>query len=133
MNAPVVVYHPRKQAAKHIKDKYGQPVTNSLLAKLAVYGGGPPFRKTGGEAIYEELDLDLWAESRIGPKIHSTAELTVGRTKSKGRPPRSQVDAAKAKAEAAANLARKEAEAKRLAAVERRKPKVKSERRSDAV
>jgi hypothetical protein len=82
-----IVYHGRKGAAKHIKDKYAQPVSPSLLAKLAVYGGGPPFRKTGGEAIYEESDLDLWAKGRIGPKINSTAELTVGRTKSKGRPP----------------------------------------------
>jgi hypothetical protein len=87
MDEPVVVYHRRKPAAKFIRDKYAQPVTDSLLAKLAIYGGGPPFRKIGGEAIYEEGDLDLWAKGRIGPKVHSTAELTVGRTKSKGRPP----------------------------------------------
>ena len=45
------------------------------------------FRKIAGDAIYEESDLDIWAESRIGPKVHSTAELTVGRTQFKGLPP----------------------------------------------
>jgi hypothetical protein len=62
--------------------------------------GGPPFRKISGDAIYEQDDLDAFALSRIGPKVHSTSELTIGRTKSKGRPPakkgerRTKVDAA---------------------------------------
>jgi hypothetical protein len=94
-----VVYHRRKSAAQYIKNKYAQSVTSSLLAKLACKGGGPPYRLAGGDAIYEEPDLDAYALGRLGKKIASTAELTVGRTKSKGRPPkigerRTSVDAA---------------------------------------
>jgi hypothetical protein len=82
------VFYRRKEAAQFLQDKYRQSVSDGLLAKLACKGGGPLFRKIGGDAIYEEDDLHRWAKGRIGPKFHSTAELTVGRTKSKGRPPK---------------------------------------------
>jgi hypothetical protein len=81
-----VVYHRRRAAAEYIRNKYAQSVSPNLLSKLAVNGGGPPFRKIGGDAIYEESDLDAYAQSRIGRKISSTAELTVGRLKRKTHP-----------------------------------------------
>jgi hypothetical protein len=85
-----VVYHRRKGAAKYIEEKYNQSVSASKLAKLAVYGGGPPYRNINGDTIYEESDLDLWAEDRMGPKIRSTSELEhrPGWEKPKGRPPK---------------------------------------------
>jgi hypothetical protein len=92
MTAPLTKYYRRKAAAKFIKEKYQQSVSESLLAKLACKGGGPLFRKIQGDAIYEEEDLDAYALSRIGPKVASTAELTVGRSKSTGRPPAKKVE-----------------------------------------
>jgi hypothetical protein len=99
MTAPLPVFYRRKDAAKYLKEKYAQSIGDSLLSKLACKGGGPPFRKIAGDAIYEQDDLDAFAISRIGPKINSTSELTIGRAKSKGRPPkkverRTSVDAA---------------------------------------
>jgi hypothetical protein len=81
-----IVYRGRRAAAEYIRNKYAQSVSTNLLSKLAVNGGGPAFRKIGGDAIYEESDLDAYALSRIGPKINSTAELTVGRLKRKTHP-----------------------------------------------
>jgi hypothetical protein len=81
-----IVYRGRRAAAEYIRNKYAQSVSSNLLSKLAISGGGPPFRKIGGDAIYEEGDLDVFAQSRIGPKINSTAELTVGRLKRKSHP-----------------------------------------------
>ena len=34
------VFHNRKSAAEHVKNKYGQTVTVGSLAKLACKGGG---------------------------------------------------------------------------------------------
>jgi hypothetical protein len=87
MADPLTVYYRRKDAAEYLRNKYRQSVNNNLLSKLACKGGGPKFRKIGGDAIYEEGDLDAFAIGRLGPKFSSTSELTVGRTKSKGRPP----------------------------------------------
>lgn len=34
------------------------------LAKLRVYGGGPPYIKAGSRVIYDTRDLDPWMASR---------------------------------------------------------------------
>lgn len=66
--------HRRGSAGQYLVHKYGfgAPAT---LAKLAVVGGGPPFRKAGRIPLYEEDGLDEWARSRIGALIHSTSEI----------------------------------------------------------
>jgi hypothetical protein len=84
MTAALPVFYRRKDAAKYMTQKYAQSIGENLLAKLACKGGGPPFRKIAGDAIYEQDDLDAFALSRIGPKVYSTSELTSA--KSKGRP-----------------------------------------------
>src|SRR5262249_59966692 len=38
----------RAEAAEHIQQKWGYPCSPRTLAKYAVIGGGPPFRKAGG-------------------------------------------------------------------------------------
>jgi hypothetical protein len=43
------------------------------LKKLRVEGGGPRFVKAGKRVIYEDRDLDAWAESK---KVGSTSEAT---------------------------------------------------------
>jgi hypothetical protein len=56
-------------------DTYGFPCSRQWLAKLAVVGGGPLYRKAGRTPIYETPELDRWAEARIGPPQRSTSDL----------------------------------------------------------
>ena len=65
----------RSDAATYITDRYGFPCSRQWLAKLAVIGGGPVFRKAGRYPVYEPSELDRWAEARIGPRQRSTSEV----------------------------------------------------------
>ena len=65
----------RSDAATYITDRYGFPCSRQWLAKLAVIGGGPVFRKAGRYPVYEPSELDRWAEARIGPPQRSTSEV----------------------------------------------------------
>jgi hypothetical protein len=65
----------RSDAASYITERYGFPCSRQWLAKLAVIGGGPMFRKAGRYPIYEPTELDRWAEARIGPQQRSTSEV----------------------------------------------------------
>jgi len=45
----------------------------STLAKLRVYGGGPPFCKVGGKSVrYRQADLDTYMAAN---RVNSTAQL----------------------------------------------------------
>jgi hypothetical protein len=63
----------RVDAAAYVSNRYGFPCSRQWLAKLAVIGGGPTFRKAGRFPIYKPSDLDAWAQSRIGPAQSSTS------------------------------------------------------------
>ena len=65
----------RDEAADYLEKIHGQPCNKQYLAKLAVTGGGPAFRKAGKYPLYAPTDLDAWALSRLSPPVHSTAEL----------------------------------------------------------
>ena len=65
----------RGEAAAYIRDRYRLPCADRYLAKLAVTGGGPKFRKASRWPIYDIADLDAWAQSRISQKVASTSEL----------------------------------------------------------
>jgi hypothetical protein len=71
-------YFRRADAAAYVRNKYGFPCSRQWLAKLAVVGGGPVFRKAGRFPIYTPRDLDRWAASRIGPAQLSTSEGSSG-------------------------------------------------------
>ena len=62
-------------AATYITERYSFPCSRQWLAKLAVIGGGPVFRKAGRYPVYEPSELDRWAEARIGPPQRSTSEV----------------------------------------------------------
>lgn len=64
----------RQTAAQYIRDRWGLPCQSSWLAKLAVVGGGPVFRKCGRFPVYEEVALDDWAKSRLSAPMRSTSE-----------------------------------------------------------
>lgn len=46
------VYLRRDKAAQHVRDTWGLPCSTRWLAKLAVVGGGPIYRKAGRTPIY---------------------------------------------------------------------------------
>lgn len=65
----------RDEAAAYVRDQYRLPCSEKYLAKLAVVGGGPLFRKASRFPIYDKADLDAWASKRISGKVRSTSEL----------------------------------------------------------
>ena len=68
-------YLRRPEAAKYVEEKHGFKCSSQWLAKLAVVGGGPVYRKAGRTPLYETPELDRWAKARIGPPQRSTSEL----------------------------------------------------------
>jgi hypothetical protein len=65
----------RKEAAQYVRDRWGIPLSQQTLAKLAVIGGGPPYRLAGRFPLYEGSDLDAYALAKLGPKQWSTSDV----------------------------------------------------------
>jgi hypothetical protein len=65
----------RWEAARHVVDTWGIPLSPKTLAKLAVIGGGPKFRRAGRIPLYDPSQLDDWARARLSPPVSSTSEL----------------------------------------------------------
>jgi len=70
------IYFRRKQASKYLHDKFNVKREPSTLAKLAVTGGGPPYRLLNRVPLYTPADLDQWVASKLGPRMHSTSDST---------------------------------------------------------
>ena len=68
-----VVRLARTEAAAYLTSK-GLKVAASSLAAKAVDGSGPRYRVRGNRATYAIVDLDAWANDRLGPSVASTAE-----------------------------------------------------------
>lgn len=64
----------RKQASEYLREQHGITLSPATLAKLAVLGGGPAFRKDGPFPLYELDILDAFAAARLGPLRISTGE-----------------------------------------------------------
>jgi hypothetical protein len=67
----------RAAAADYIRTFYAIPCRHSTLAKWAVGGNGPRFRKAGKFPIYSRDDLDTWARSRLSEPVQSTSAFSV--------------------------------------------------------
>ena len=65
----------RAEAAQHIQDKWGYPCSPRTLAKYAVIGGGPVFRRAGRFPLYSTADLDEWVASKLSPPMRSTSDV----------------------------------------------------------
>jgi hypothetical protein len=65
----------RSDAARHVTDNWGIPLSPKTLAKLAVVGGGPKFRKAGRTPLYDPTNLDEWARAKLSGLVASTSEL----------------------------------------------------------
>ena len=57
------------------KTSTGNLALLKTLAKLAVVGGGPAYRKAGKFPLYEPDDLDEWALAKLSAKVRSSSEL----------------------------------------------------------
>ena len=84
-DAPTAPPHPtvrlfrRTEAAEYVRNTYAFPCSPRWLAKLAVVGGGPAFRKAGRTPLYAQESLDTWALNRIGPVQQSTSDTVRAR------------------------------------------------------
>jgi hypothetical protein len=65
----------RKEAARYLTEVWGIPTSPKTLAKLAVTGGGPQYRKAGRLPLYEIAVLDAFARSKLSPLVSSTSQL----------------------------------------------------------
>jgi hypothetical protein len=74
----VAPYLRRAQAAEYVRARWGLPCACQTLAKLAVIGGGPVFRKAGRYPLYRLEDLDGWAAAKIGHPRTSTSDIPGG-------------------------------------------------------
>ena len=72
MSSPI--YLRRRAAAEYLRHHWGIPCSEKTLAKLACVGGGPLYRLCGRIPLYTTVDLDEYAESRIGKPVRSTSE-----------------------------------------------------------
>jgi hypothetical protein len=61
----------RKQVAVALTAA-GFPVASASLATMASRGGGPAFRRFGRTVLYRWGEALEWAESKLGPALHST-------------------------------------------------------------
>ena len=87
-NEPQLLGFRRKAAAAYLREVYGVPCSENWLAKLAVSGNGPPFRRYARYPFYSQSDLNSWVQGRMSALAHSTAGLPA-RANRGGRPRRS--------------------------------------------
>jgi hypothetical protein len=64
----------RKAASEYLHEAHGVERAPGTLAKLAVTGGGPAFRRVGRVPLYDPVDLDAWIKSKLSPRMRSTSE-----------------------------------------------------------
>ncbi len=64
----------RKAASDYLQETHGLERAPSTLAKLAVIGGGPIFRRIGRVPLYLMDDLDEWVASKLSPPMGSTSD-----------------------------------------------------------
>ena len=75
-------YLRRKEASIYLRQTHGLERAPSTLAKLAVIGGGPPFRRLNRVPLYDPADLDQWVLSKLSPPMRSTSDVKQGATAS---------------------------------------------------
>ena len=65
-------YFDRIAAAEYLTAR-GLRVSKNTLQKWVTTGGGPAYRRFGLRAVYTQVDLDSWAESKLSAPRCSTA------------------------------------------------------------
>jgi hypothetical protein len=65
----------REDAARYLLETWNVQRSVATLARLAVTGNGPEFRKSGRTPLYPQDSLDSYARSLLTRRVRSTAEL----------------------------------------------------------
>jgi hypothetical protein len=65
----------RVEASHYLNEIWRIPHSPATLAKLAVVGGGPEFRKAGRTPLYPQDGLDTYAQHKMSRRVRSTSEL----------------------------------------------------------
>jgi hypothetical protein len=67
----------RSEASAYLLEEHGVRLAPATLAKLAVIGGGPAFRRDGRFPLYDLPVLANYAHVRVGPLRTSTSDQQV--------------------------------------------------------
>jgi hypothetical protein len=70
----------RKAASGYLHKTFGLDRAPSTLAKLAVIGGGPPFRRMNRVPLYAEDDLNKWVASKLSAPMRSTSDTAASKS-----------------------------------------------------
>jgi hypothetical protein len=70
----------RSEAARYLIDTWRISCSVATLAKLAVAGRGPEFRKAGRTPLYPQDGLDSYAQSKMSRRVRSTSELDTSKS-----------------------------------------------------
>lgn len=62
----------RASVSAFLRDQ-GLPVSKKTLDRMAVNGGGPPFRYFGRKPLYRLSEALAWAESRMTSSVANTS------------------------------------------------------------
>jgi hypothetical protein len=84
----------RKAASEYLRETHGLERAPSTLAKLAVLGGGPAFRRVGRVPVYTTDDLDEWVVSKLSPPMRSTSEAAALKGERASQLPAAELDTA---------------------------------------
>jgi hypothetical protein len=83
----------RAEAAQYVHHNWGYPCSPKTLAKYAVIGGGPRFRKAGRYPLYHPDDLDVWVNGKLSAPMTSTSALAIENARVARCPLRDEEDA----------------------------------------
>jgi hypothetical protein len=64
----------RNAASQYLEETWGMNRAPGTLAKYAVIGGGPTFRRAGRVPFYATDDLDEWVASKLSAPMRSTSD-----------------------------------------------------------
>ena len=64
----------RKEAAEYVRKTFNVPCAASTLAKLAVVGGGPPYKRFGRFPLYSKAALRDWVQLHFAGTYRSTSD-----------------------------------------------------------
>jgi hypothetical protein len=69
---------PRIEAAQRLREKWRLKCSTGHLSNLAANGGGPPYHRQQGRALYPVEELDNWARRRLSPLLETSRDAIVG-------------------------------------------------------
>ena len=71
----------RSAASQYLEETWGMNRAPGTLAKYAVIGGGPTFRRAGRVPLYATNDLDKWVASKLSEPMRSTSDTAARKAK----------------------------------------------------